>query len=110
MTNLCSELNVETVHLLGKGECAYIDKKVADLVLNSKRIYQTWNRYLLQGTDVLQHHRSLSQRQIEASSQTAIKIPLSRLKLVCLMADVHLGRVRVVHFALCGSSTSRSQT
>lgn len=54
--------------------------------------------------------RCRSQRQIEASSHTAIKMLLSRLKLVCRMADVHLGRVSVVHFALWGSSTSRSHT
>lgn len=41
--------------------------------------------------------RCRSQRQIEASSHTAIKMLLSRLKLVCRMADVHLGRVSVVH-------------
>lgn len=96
--------------------------------------------------------RCRSQRQMEASSHTAIRMLLSRLKLVCRMADVHLGRVSVVHLrgrkkpvswflyylsgygltkqtwmwpicvgissllvfltylALCGSSTSRSQT
>lgn len=85
--------------------------------------------------------RCRSQRQMEASSHTAIRILLSRLKLVCRMADTHLGRVSVVHLekqqrndnehcfisiwqlkshfddynkqtylALCGSSTSRSQT
>lgn len=42
-------------------------------------------------------HRCRSQRQIEASSHTAIRMLLSRLKLVCRMADVHLGRVSVEH-------------
>lgn len=41
--------------------------------------------------------RCRSQRQIDASSHTAIRMLLSRLKLVCRMADVHLGRVSVMH-------------
>ncbi len=43
--------------------------------------------------------RRRSQRQMDASSHTAMRIPLSRLKLVCLIADVHLGSVSVVHLS-----------
>ena len=38
-----------------------------------------------------------SQRQMEASSHTAIRMLLSRLKLVWRMAEVHRGSVRVMH-------------
>ncbi|KAG9349633.1 hypothetical protein JZ751_028081, partial [Albula glossodonta] len=38
------------------------------------------------------NQRSRSQRQMEASSHTAIRMLLSRLKLVCRIAEVHLGR------------------
>ena len=42
-------------------------------------------------------HRWRSQRQMEASSHTAIRMLLSRLKLVWRMAEVQRGRVRVMH-------------
>lgn len=44
--------------------------------------------------------RCRSQRQMEASSHTAMRMLLSRLKLVCRMADMHLGRVSVVHLRI----------
>lgn len=52
-------------------------------------------------------HRCLSHRQIEASSQTAMRMLLSRLKLVCRIADVHLGNVRVVHLKRKGKNLMR---
>lgn len=42
-------------------------------------------------------YRSRSQRQMLASSHTAIRILLSLLKLVCRIAAAHFGWVRVVH-------------
>lgn len=48
-------------------------------------------------TELPSPQRCRSQRQIDASSHTAIRMLLSRLKLVCRMAAVHLGSVSVVH-------------
>lgn len=42
---------------------------------------------------------------MEASSHTAIRMLLSRLKLVCRMADMHLGKVSVVHLGERGEDT-----
>lgn len=88
--NLHTRINVQTFFLL---QC--------------RSVHQHRGRGVGSNRNNRRPQRCRSQRQMEASSHTAIKMLLSRLKLVCRMADVHLGRVSVVHLKRSRDSWGR---